>query len=201
MLMHPRAPERLAAFRRAVRVVAALNFAYFVVESLVALTIGSVSLFADSVDFFEDAAVNVLILFALGWSARRRARVGIALAVMLLLPALAALWTAWRHLQAGAAPAPLPMSITGVGALAVNVYCAFRLVRFRETQGSLSRAAFVSARNDAFANLAILVAAGTIAVAPSIWPDLVVGLGIAILNADAAREVLRAARGEHHGAP
>ena len=201
MLMHPRAPERLAGFRRAVRVVAALNFAYFVVEGLVALAIGSVSLFADSVDFFEDAAVNVLILFALGWNARRRARVGIALAVMLLLPAFAALWTAWRHVQVGEPPAALPMSVTGVGALVVNLYCAFRLVRYRETQGSLSRAAFLSARNDAFANVAILVAAGVTALWPSIWPDLVVGIGLAILNADAAKEVLHAARGDHQGAP
>jgi hypothetical protein len=28
---------------------------------------------------------------------------------------------------------------------------------------------------------------------PSAWPDLIVGLGIAVLNIDAAREVYRAA--------
>ena len=31
----------------------------------------------------------------------------------------------------------------------------------------------------------------------SAWPDLIVGLGIAVLNADAAREVWQAARKEH----
>jgi Co/Zn/Cd efflux system component len=46
--------------------VAALNLAYFGVEFAVALKIGSVSLFADSVDFLEDAAVNFLITVALG---------------------------------------------------------------------------------------------------------------------------------------
>jgi Co/Zn/Cd efflux system component len=44
--------------RRAIWIVALLNLAYFGVEFAVALSIGSVSLFADSVDFFEDAAVN-----------------------------------------------------------------------------------------------------------------------------------------------
>jgi Co/Zn/Cd efflux system component len=55
--------------RRVVRLVAVLNLSYFGVEFAVALAIGSVSLFADSIDFLEDASVNFLILAALGWSA------------------------------------------------------------------------------------------------------------------------------------
>jgi len=67
------------AFRRIVRTVALLNLGYFAVEFAVARTIGSVSLFADSVDFMEDAAVNFLILAAMGWTRQRRAKVGMAL--------------------------------------------------------------------------------------------------------------------------
>ena len=62
------------ALRRAVRLVAILNLAYFGIEFAVARAIGLVSLFADSIDFLEDASVNFLILVALGWSARKRAR-------------------------------------------------------------------------------------------------------------------------------
>jgi Co/Zn/Cd efflux system component len=54
------------ALRRIVGIVAALNLAYFGVEFAVALTIKSVSLFADSIDFLEDASINLLILVALG---------------------------------------------------------------------------------------------------------------------------------------
>ncbi len=54
--------------------VAVLNLAYFGLEFTVALIIGSVSLFADSVDFIEDASINLLIAAALGWSATSRAR-------------------------------------------------------------------------------------------------------------------------------
>jgi Co/Zn/Cd efflux system component len=78
------------------------NLAYFVVEFAVARRIGSVSLFADSVDFLEDASVNFLIVIALGWSTRNRARVGMALAAILLVPALALLWTAWQKFNAPA---------------------------------------------------------------------------------------------------
>jgi Co/Zn/Cd efflux system component len=56
----------------------------------------------------------------------------------------------------------------------------------------------LSARNDALANVAIVMAGFVTAfVWRSAWPDLIVGLGIAILNADAAREVWTAARREH----
>ena len=74
-----------SSLRRAVFVVALLNLAYFGVEFAVALAIGSVSLFADSVDFLEDASVNLLILAALGWTARNRARLGMLLAGVLLV--------------------------------------------------------------------------------------------------------------------
>jgi Co/Zn/Cd efflux system component len=81
-----------SALRRAVLIVALLNLAYFGVEFIVALSIGSVSLLADSADFFEDAAVNFLIGAALGWSAVRRAQVGMLLSLILLAPAIAFLW-------------------------------------------------------------------------------------------------------------
>ncbi|MGO9673860.1 MAG: cation transporter [Methylocella sp.] len=189
------------AIRRAVRLVAVLNLSYFGIEFTVARAIGSVSLFADSIDFLEDASVNLLILVALGWSAARRARVGMALAAILLIPGLATLWTAWEKFNFPTAPDPAALSLTGAGAFAVNFFCAFLLARVRAHGGSLTRAAFLSARNDVFANIAI-VAAGlaTAFLWRSAWPDLIVGLGVACLNADAAREVYMAAHAEHRAA-
>jgi Co/Zn/Cd efflux system component len=188
------------AFRRTVILVALLNLAYFGVEFGVALAIGSVSLFADSVDFLEDAAVNLLIATALAWSATRRANVGRFLACLLLVPAVALLWALLAKYNAPVPPSALPLGATGLGALAVNLTCAFLLMRFRHHRGSLSRAAFLSARNDAFANVAIIAAGALTALHPSIWPDIVVGLGIATLNVDAAREVWRAAQSERDAA-
>jgi Co/Zn/Cd efflux system component len=134
------------SFRRAVMFVCAANLAYFGIEFVVATSIGSVSLFADSVDFFEDAAVNFLVLVALGWTAVWRARVGMLLAAILLLPALAFLWALWSKFNAPIPPAP----------------------------------------------------AGLVtAIFPSVWPDVIVGLGVAIMNIDAAKEVWEAARSEH----
>lgn len=189
-----------SSLKSAACLVAILNLAYFGVEFAVALHIGSVSLFADSADFLEDAAVNLLIVAALGWSARRRAQMGMGLAGVLLLPAAAFVWTLVRKLHAPIPPNPELLTLTGLGALAVNLTCAFTLARFRAHGGSLSRAAFLSARNDAIANVAI-VAAGLLTIPTrSIWPDILVGLGVAAMNLDAAREVLSAAREEHRQA-
>jgi Co/Zn/Cd efflux system component len=189
-----------AALRRAICAVALLNLGYFGIEFAVALAIGSVSLFADSVDFLEDASINLLILLALGWSLRARARAGMGLAAILLVPALATLWALWSKLHLPLPPTPVPLTLTGLGAMAVNFGCATLLVRFRHHSGSLTRAAFLSARNDVFANIAIVVAGGLTAFTHSVWPDVVVGVGIMLMNADAAREVWRAAREEHRTA-
>jgi Co/Zn/Cd efflux system component len=177
-----------------------LNLAYFGIEFSVAMAIASVSLFADSADFFEDAAVNFLIFTALAWSAARRARVGMVLSGILLFPAVAMLWALWSKYNAPMPPDPFSLSVTGAGALVVNLTCAFILARYRHHSGSLTKAAFLSARNDAFANVAIVAAGLVTAVYPSIWPDVVVGLAVAYMNLDAAKEVWEAAREEHREA-
>ena len=184
---------------RVVRAVALANLAYFGVEFAVASSISSVSLFADSIDFLEDAAVNGLILFGLSWTLRARAQLGMALALILLLPGVATLWTAWGAWHADHVPAPVPLSITGLGALAVNFACARALAKVRHAHGSLTKAAFLSARNDVIANIAIVGAGGLTAVNASRWPDLIVGLGIFVINLDAARDVFKAALVEHRG--
>ena len=197
MTSTPEAADKAAGFRRAVRLVAVLNLSYFVVEFTVSRLIGSVSLYADSIDFLEDATLNFLVLAALGLSASRRSLVAMLLAALLLVPSAFTLWAAWHKFMLPVPPSPIPLSVAGAGALAVNFYCAFVLAPFRAHGGSLSRAAYLSARNDAVANLAI-VAAGLITLAiPTAWPDLVVGLGIFIMNLDAAREVIVAARREN----
>lgn len=193
-------PVSTAGLRRVVRLVAILNLAYFGIEFAVALAIGSVSLFADSIDFLEDTSINFLILVALAWSAARRARVGMALAGILLVPGVATLWTAWQKFSVPVPPAALPLSLAGAGALAVNLTCALMLTRYRQHGGSLTRAAFLSARNDVSANVAIVGAGLITAYVRSAWPDLIVGLGIALMNADSAREVFSAAREEHRTA-
>src|SRR5690606_31116172 len=100
------------------------NLGYFFVENAVALAIGSVSLFADSVDFLEDTAVNLLIFIALGWSLQKRATAGKAMAVIITIPALAAIVTAAMKFFNPEPPDPTSLVVTAGGAIVVNAICA-----------------------------------------------------------------------------
>lgn len=175
--------------RRTVLVVAGLNFAYFWVEIVVALSIESVSLFADGVDFLEDTAVNLLIALALGWSLARRALVGRVMALVLLVPTVAAVWQAVTKAGDPQPPGVLPLVVTAGGAIVVNGLSAWLLARVRHHSGSLSAAAYLSARNDVAINVTIIAMAGLTAWTGSGWPDIVLGLVIVALGLTAAREV------------
>lgn len=189
-------PTLIRALKRTVLTVALLNLGYMVVEMAVALAVGSVSLFADSVDFFEDFAVNLLIFLALGWSLHRRAALGKVMAVIILLPAVAAGWMAVVKFGDPEPPDPLALVVTAGGAVAVNLLCTVLLSRFRHHGGSLTTAAFLAARNDVIANVAIIVMGLVTAWTLSGWPDLVLGVLIVVLNASVAKEVWETATEE-----
>lgn len=182
-------PRAYAGLRRVVLVVAALNFGYFWVETAVALAIGSVALLADGVDFLEDTAVNLLIALALAWPLRRRAMAGKAMAAVILMPAAVALWQAVVKFRHPEAPDVTSLVVVSLGAVMVNGVSAWLLARRQHHAGSLSRAAFLSARNDVIVNVAIIAMAGVTAWVHSGWPDLLLGLGILALNGRAAWEV------------
>lgn len=180
---------------RIIRIVALANLAYFFVEFGVAQMIGSVSLLADSIDFLEDASVNGIILLALGWGVVWRRRIGMVLAGVLLVPGLTTAWAAIQKFgDLSAIPEAASLTWAGVGAMLVNFGCAWLLVRYRSHGSGLMKAAFLSARNDVMANIAIVIAGGLTFVTLSAWPDLIVGIGILVLNAGAAYEVWQEAR-------
>ncbi|GAB3279593.1 cation transporter [Microbacterium lacusdiani] len=175
--------------RRAVLTVALLNLAYFFVEFVVALQARSVSLLADSVDFLEDTSINLLIFIALGWALARRALMGKVMAVLILAPAGFATWEAVQRFLAPEAPKVLPVVLASIGAIVVNGLSAVLLARVRHHGGSLSRAAFLSARNDVLVNVAIIAMAAITAWTSSGWPDLILGCLIILLALHSAWEV------------
>lgn len=186
-------PGRL---RRTVLTVAALNLGYFWVEVAVALAIGSVSLLADSVDFLEDTSIHLLIFLALGWPLARRALAGRVMALLVLVPALAAAWAVFRKAGDPVPPDVLALVATAGGAAMVNGVAAWLVSGVRHHGGSLSRAAFLSARNDVLVNLAIIAMGVVTLWTRSGWPDIVLGALIVVLNVGAAREVWEAATEE-----
>lgn len=183
--------------RRAVLIVALLNFGYFFVEFAAAIAIGSASLFADSADFLEDTAINMLVFFAVAWPAARRRKAGSVLAALILIPAIAAIVTVVLKIMNPEPPSPEGLTGVAVGALAVNVICAVILLRLRNEGSSLATGAWLAARNDALANILIIVAGLLTFVWATGWFDIIVGAIIAAVNLSAAKEVWEESREEH----
>jgi len=177
--------------------VAILNLSYFAIEFYFAQRFNSVALFSDSLDFLEDASVNILIFLSFSLAVICRARLSYILAFLLLLPGCSFLYNALQQISNPNTPNGDGMSIVGLGALCVNVYCAIILNKFKEIKGGLAKAAYFSARNDAIANVLIIIAGIVTLFWLSAIPDLIVGSMIFLMNADSARAILKAANREH----
>jgi len=177
--------------------VAILNLSYFAIEFYFAQRFNSVALFSDSLDFLEDASVNILIFLSFSLAVIWRARLSYIFAFLLLLPGCSFLYNALQQIAKPITPNGDGMSIVGLGALGVNIYCAIILNKFKEIKGGLAKAAYFSARNDAIANVLIIIAGIVTLFWLSAIPDLIVGSMIFLMNADSARAILKATNREH----
>ena len=189
-------PVNQTSFRKTLIIVALLNLAYFLIEFSAAVKINSVSLFADSIDFLEDTFVNLLIFFSYLITSTLRPKISKILVIIILLPGLTALWAAWEQVMRPSMPEAFELTLVGLGALLINFTCTIILMRFRKNDESLTKAAFLSARNDVLSNLTIITAGLTIMIYPSIWPDLIAGIIVFSINFDAAYKVYKIANTE-----
>ncbi|QNE88847.1 cation transporter [Corynebacterium incognita] len=181
--------------RTIVTVVALINLVGCLGEVVVASIIGSASLFADAADFLEDFLINLLVVTALGWSVASRRKASYLLAGLILIPAVAALGMAAWKVVSGEIPEPMTLSATAFVAMVLNFICAVLLLQLR-AGNALMRGAWLAARNDVAANLLILGAGVLMMFWASVWPDVIVGVAIGIINLSAAKEVFEQANAE-----
>ena len=162
-----------AGFRRALWVVIAINAAMFAVEMAAGALAGSQALKADALDFLGDSLTYGLSLFVLGMSLRVRATAALIKGVSL---AAMGLWvlgaTIYQVLVLGVPSAPV-MGAIGVLALAANLASVLVLMRYKDGDANV-RSVWLCSRNDAIGNVAVMLAAGGVAVTGTAWPDLVV---------------------------
>jgi Co/Zn/Cd efflux system component len=182
-------------YRKALWVALVLNAFMFAVELGASWTSGSVSLMADSIDFFGDAANYGISLAVLAMAASSRSKAALFKAATMGLFGVFVLGKAIYNLQVGATPEPVTMGAVGFVALAVNAGVAALLFRFRAGDSNM-RSVWICSRNDAIGNVAVILAALGVLGIGSAWPDLAVAGVMGILAISGARTVLTQARME-----
>jgi Co/Zn/Cd efflux system component len=187
--------EAPAGYARALWIALAVNAGMFAIEIAAGLRSGSVSLLADAIDFFGDAANYGVSLAVLALHVTWRARSALLKAASMALFGVAVLartgWSMWQ----GVLPEAATMGAVGTLALAANVGVALMLYRYREGDANM-RSVWLCTRNDALGNLAVMAAALGVFGSGTAWPDLAVAAGMALLALTSAASVTMQARAE-----
>lgn len=188
--------EALAKLRerqgRVLKAVLAINLGMFFVESAAGAMARSTSLLADSLDMFGDAAVYGASLYVLNRGPLWQARVSLFKGGLMLVFGLGVLAEAGSKALGHGFPRADAMGVIGAMALAANVACLLLLLRHRQDDINM-RSTWLCSRNDILANLGVLGAAAMVARFQSSWPDVLVGVAIALLVLSSSFSVLREA--------
>ena len=187
-------------YRNALWVALAINAAMFGVEASAGLHAGSVSLQADSLDFFGDAANYGISLFVLARTMRWRASASMLKGATMGAFGIYVLGLAFYKAFVLGVPSAMIMGTVGVVALIANVICAALLYRYRNGESN-RRSVWICSRNDAVGNIAVVLAASGVFLTATPWPDLFVGTVMALLALSGAYQIMRHAAAELRDAP
>lgn len=172
-----------------------INAFMFAVEIVGGLSSGSMSLWADSLDFAGDAANYAISLAVLSMGAGWRSGAALLKGVsMSIFGVFVLARTGWVAVQ-GTAPEPLTMGVIGLAALVANIVVALMLYSFREGDANM-RSVWLCSRNDAIGNVAVMAAAAGVVGSGSGWPDIAVAVIMASLALSSGVSVLRQAARE-----
>jgi Co/Zn/Cd efflux system component len=182
-------------YRRILWIALVVNLAMFGIEIGAGLQSGSVSLLADAIDFFGDAANYAVTLAVLSMGLVWRARAALLKAASMLGFGVFVLGRALWVATQGGTPEALTMGVIGLLALLANVAVAAMLYAYREGDANM-RSVWLCSRNDAIGNLAVMLAALGVFGTSSAWPDLAVAAVMAGLAITGAVSVFKQARQE-----
>ena len=177
-----------------------VNLAMFAIEIAAGLRSGSVSLLADAIDFFGDAANYGVSLAVLSMGLTWRSRAALLKSASMLAFGVFVLGRAGWAATQGGAPEALTMGAVGLLALFANVSVAAMLYAWREGDANM-RSVWLCSRNDAIGNLAVILAALGVFGTGSAWPDLAVAAVIGSLAIWGGWSVMQQARAELNSAP
>lgn len=188
-------PGTSRAYRRVLWIALIVNAAMFAIEVVAGVAAESVSLQADALDFFGDAANYGLSLSVLGMGLAWRARAALVKGISMGLFGLWVIAAALMNVLGDALPDAPTMGVIGFLALGANVGVALLLYRYRDGDANM-RSVWLCTRNDAIGNVAVMVAAVGVFGTGTLWPDIAVAAVMAALALSASYQTVRNALNE-----
>lgn len=182
-----------AAERRALEIALLLNVGLSASLGVAGIFADSSGLLASALDNTSDAAVYATSYYAVNRGPLWKTRAAQFSGVMLLVLSAAVLADVARRFVSDAEPASTVMMVMSAIAAVINVMCLRLLRNLRQGDVNL-RAAWTFSINDLVANVGVLVAGLLVALLKRPWPDLVVGLAIALVAGKGGVEILIDAR-------
>lgn len=174
------ANQNQAALKKVFWAVLIINFVMFVIELTAGLLSSSNALIADSLDMLGDALVYGLSLFVIAKTNHAKATASLVKGIVMTVLALLALMAVLYKVLNPALPEAGTITVIGVMAIIANLACLVLLTRHRNQDINVS-SAWVCSRNDVVANSGVIIAGILVWYFASMWPDVIVGLGIALL--------------------
>lgn len=177
------------------KIVLGINAVMFAVELTAGLLASSVSLVADSLDMLGDALVYGFSLYVVARGARMKAVSALFKGIIMAAFGLFVLTQAIYKIIVPQVPIFEAIGAIGALALAANGLCLVLLWRHRADDINMN-SVWLCSRNDIVANISVLFAASGVWLTGSGWPDIAVGLALAVLFLRSALFVLRGATKE-----
>lgn len=182
-------------YRKILWIALILNAFMFFAEIASSFYADSVSLRADAIDFFGDAANYGVSLYVLGLALRFRSYASLLKAGSMGIFGFWVMGTVIYNALTGAAPHAPTMTIMGISALVVNLAVAMMLYKYRDGDSNM-RSVWLCTRNDAIGNIAVVIAALGVYFTASMWPDLVIAAGMGALSIHSSYLVISQVRQE-----
>lgn len=181
--------------RRTLYIVLTINAVMFGVIVIAAISGGSTSLLADSLDNLGDALTYGISIYAVAQVATVKAKVALFKGGLILVAALVVAGNIFYKLLVPSVPIFETMGIFGVAGLAANSICLALLWRHRNEDVNMS-SVWECSRNDIASNLSVLVAAFAVWLTGTMWPDVIVAAALVLLLLRSASRVINSALAE-----
>ncbi|MFN8370386.1 MAG: cation diffusion facilitator family transporter [Bacteriovoracaceae bacterium] len=175
---------------KVLKIALVINLTMFFVEIIYGFLANSTSLMADSLDMLGDAFVYGVSIYAIQKGVRWTNGISLLKGILMTLFGLVVVGEAFYRFFNPNFPTAETMGIVATIALIANIICAVLLLRHRNDDINM-RSTWLCSRNDAIANVGIILAAFSVAYFKSKYPDLILGIVIAILVLKSSYTVIR----------